>query len=99
MKMRIGRTVRCSFWSWLIISAVWIFLIAVETWRDIPRDDWVIEPPSDDGAVAVATTGIFNSPVARAVVGDGIVVALVPPILAFVCGWIFIRTFRPRDRN
>ena len=99
MKMRIGRTVRGFFWSWLIISAVWILLIAVETWRDIPRDDWVIEPPSDDGAAAVATTGIFNSPVARAAVGDGIVVALVPPILALVCGWIFIRTFRPRDRN
>jgi hypothetical protein len=100
MRTRRSLTIRDLFWLWLAISAVWILVIAFQTWRDLPHDDWVIESPASqtgDAETARPITGIFDNPVARAVTVNGVELALIPPILALVCGSAFIWAFRQRN--
>jgi len=100
MKSQRDLTIKDLFWPWIAISAVWIFVIGFQTWRDLPRDDWVIEPPASqmgDAETARPITGIFDNPVARAVAVNGVELALIPPILALVCGLAFIWTFGQRN--
>ena len=90
MKTRNGLTLQTLFLPWLIISAIWFGVVGYQTWRDIPRDDWLSEPSTSQLSDAVNLL-MFN-PVARAVVVDSMVLALVPPILALACGWALIWT-------
>ena len=90
MKTRNGLTLQTLFLPWLIISAIWFGVFGYQTWRDIPRDDWLSEPSTSQLSDAVNLL-MFN-PVARAVVVDSMVLALVPPILALACGWALIWT-------
>ena len=90
MKTRNGLTLQTLFLPWLIISAIWFGVVGYQTWRDIPRDDWLSEPSTSQLSDAVNLL-MFN-PVARAVVIDSMVLALVPPILALACGWALIWT-------
>ena len=90
MKTRNGLTLQTFFLPWLIISAIWFGVVGYQTWRDIPRDDWLSEPSTSQLSDAVNLL-MFN-PVARAVVVDSMVLALVPPILVLACGWALIRT-------
>ncbi|MGA9037008.1 MAG: hypothetical protein WB505_15490, partial [Pseudolabrys sp.] len=85
MKTRNGLTLQTFFLPWLIISAIWFGVVGYQTWRDIPRDDWLSEPSTSQLSDAVNLL-MFN-PVARAVVVDSMVLALVPPILVLACGW------------
>ena len=90
MKTRNGLTLQTLFLPWLIISAIWFGVVGYQTWRDIPRDDWLSEPSTSQLSDAVNLL-MFN-PVARAVVVDSVALALVPPILALACGWALIWT-------
>ena len=90
MKTRNGLTLQTFFLPWLIISAIWFGVVGYQTWRDIPRDDWLSEPSASQLSDAVNLL-MFN-PVARAVVVDSMVLALVPPILVLTCGWALIWT-------
>ena len=90
MKTRNGLTLQTLFLPWLIISAIWFGVVGYQSWRDIPRDDWLSEPSTSQLSDAVNLL-MFN-PVARAVVIDSMVLALVPPILALACGWALIWT-------
>jgi hypothetical protein len=58
---------RGFFRLWLVLSILWVAAVAFQTWRDIPRDDWVLvdlSRPSDDQIAVPA--GIFH-PVALVV--------------------------------
>ena len=90
MKTRNGLTLQTFFLPWLIISAIWFGVVGYRTWRDIPRDDWLSEPSTSQLSDAVNLL-MFN-PVARAVVVDSMVLALVPIILVLACGWALIWT-------
>jgi hypothetical protein len=100
-------TIRDLFWAWLATSMIWAVAVAIQTWRDIPRDDWVsVSKPfasqlSDADAVLRPVTGIIDNPIARAIVVDGIRLAFVPPILALACGSALIWALRefPRPRK
>ena len=96
MKTRNGLTLQTFFLPWLIISAIWFGVVGYQTWRDIPRDDWLSEPSTSQLSDAVNLL-MFN-PVARAVVVDSMVLALVPPILVLACGWALIRTVQELRR-
>ena len=90
MKTRNGLTLQTFFLPWLIISAIWFGVVGYQTWRDIPRDDWLSEPSTSQLSDAVNLL-MFN-PVARAVVVDSVVLTLVPPILVLACGCALIWT-------
>jgi len=84
---------------WLILSLIWIGGVAFQTWRDIPRDDWVQsdvnEPNDDQYGVPV---GIFDQ-IVRLVIGRGAKLAFIPPIIVLACGLAYIcalRSFPPR---
>jgi len=91
----------------LPISAVWIVAVAIRTWREIPRDDWVSIPQRAADQLANAEvvlkpiTGIFDNPIARAIVMDNIGLAFLPPIIVLGCGTMLIWAFRefPRQRK
>jgi hypothetical protein len=92
MKMRVDMTHRGLFAAWLVISAIWIVVIGFWAWRNIPRDDWLTEPSTNQLRDAVNLL-IYN-PVARAVALDSIVLALVPPILVLAFGLVFVWAVR-----
>jgi hypothetical protein len=85
----------------------WVIAVAVQTWRDIPRDDWVsVSKPfasqlSDADVILRPVTGIIDNPIARAVVVDGVRLAFVPPMVALACGSALIWALRefPRPRK
>jgi hypothetical protein len=95
MKMR-WVTIRVLLWLWLAVSATWVVLVAIYTWREIPRDDWVSVPERTDDQLASAEavlrpiTGLFDSPTARAIVMDNIGTAFLPPIIILASIAIFI---------
>jgi hypothetical protein len=82
------------FRLWLVLSVLWIAAVAFQTWRDIPRDDWVrvdLSQPSED-QIAVPV-GIFH-PVALVIIERGVKLAFIPPIAVLMCGvcvWAFRR--------
>jgi hypothetical protein len=84
---------------------VWIVVVAFQTWRDIPQDDWVSvsEPTAsqltDAEVVLKPIVGIFDNPVARVVILDGIKLAFIPPILALACGSAYVWAFRKFPRK
>jgi hypothetical protein len=89
---------RRSFYLWLLLSLLWIAAVAFQTWRDIPRDDWVrpdLSQQSDD--VIAAPVGIFH-PAATLVIERGAKLAFIPPVVVLACGvcvWAF-REFRKK---
>jgi len=85
MKMRPGMTKLRLFGPWLVISTIWLGVVGYRTWRDTPRDDWLTEPSTSQLSDAINL--ILYNPVARAVVVDSIVLALIPPILVLALFW------------
>jgi hypothetical protein len=82
------------FRLWLVLSLLWIAVVAFGTWRDIPRDDWVrpdLSQQNDD--VIEAPVGMFH-PVAVLVIERGVKLAFIPPVVVLACGvclWAFRR--------
>jgi hypothetical protein len=77
---------RGFFRLWLVLSILWVAAVAFQTWRDIPRDDWVLvdlSRPSDDQIAVPA--GIFH-PVALVVIERGVKLAFIPPFVVLMCG-------------
>ena len=95
MKMRLGMTKRRLFGPWLVISAIWIGVVGYRTWSETPRDDWFSEPSTSQLSDAINL--ILYNPVARAVVVDSIVLALIPPILALALIWVVPEFQRQRQ--
>jgi hypothetical protein len=85
VKMRAGMTKLQLFGPWLVISAIWVGVVGYRTWHDTPRDDWLIEPSTSQLSDAINL--ILYNPVARAVVVDSIMLALIPPILVLALIW------------
>lgn len=81
---------RNLFRLWLVLSLVWIGGVAFQTWRDVPRDDWVRTDINElSGAEIAPPVGIFH-PLARVFVEHGVKVALIPPSIVLVSGFVFI---------
>lgn len=74
------QVVRKLFRLWLVLSLVWIGGVAFQTWRDIPRDDWV-------------PAGIFH-PIIRVFIEHGMKLAFIPPGIILASGFVFIWAFR-----
>jgi hypothetical protein len=88
------QVVRKLFRLWLVLSLVWIGGVAFQTWRDIPRDDWVRTDVNElsDTEIAVPL-GIFH-PIARVFIEHGVKLALIPPTIVLASGFVFIWAFR-----
>ena len=74
------QVVRKLFRLWLVLSLVWVGGVAFQTWRDIPRDDWV-------------PAGIFH-PIIRVFIEHGVKLAFIPPGIILASGFVFIWAFR-----
>jgi ABC-type Fe3+ transport system permease subunit len=97
MKTRNGLTPQTFFLLWLIFSAIWLGLVGYQTWHDVPRDDWLSEPSTSQ--LSNALNLLLYNPVARAVVFDSIVLAVVPPILVLACGAVLMWAVREARRR
>ena len=97
MKTQNGWTLQTFFLPWLIISAIWFGVVGYQTWHDVPRDDWFSEPSTSQ--LSDALNLILYNPVARAVVANSIVLAVIPPILVFACGSVVIWAVRESRRR
>ena len=96
--MRLSMKTRGLFLPWLAISVMWICVVGYQTWRDIPRDDWLFDSTNQ---LSDAINLLLYNPVARAIVIDSIVLALAPPILVLISCWVLVwlvRGFSGRQR-
>jgi hypothetical protein len=84
------RSARKLFRLWLVLSLIWIGGAAFKTWRDIPRDDWVRTDINElSGPEFAPRVEIFH-PVVRVFIEHGVKVALIPPSIVLVSGFVFI---------
>ena len=85
---------RKLFRLWLVLSLVWMGGVAIQTWRDIPRDDWVRTDINElSGAEIAAPVGMFH-PIARVFIEHGVKLAFIPPTIVLASGFVFIWAVR-----
>ena len=93
------KSARELFLMWLTLSVIWVGAVAFQTWREIPRDDWVqSEANEPNGDQYDVPAGIFH-PIVRVIVARAAWLAFIPPIGVLGCGLACLLTFRSLRRR